>query len=81
LRSRDLAQVDNLMSSILSTVLPDCIPIGLSKEFASDAIKNAQWNAFIRKVGTGNTPPPLSGVIERLHGVLFPVLEAVRNIV
>ena len=64
-----------------STVLPDCIPIGLSKEFASDAIKNAQWNAFIRKVGTGNTPPPLSGVIERLHGVLFPVLEAVRNIV
>ena len=64
-----------------STVLPDGIPIGLSKEFGSDAIKNAQWNAFIRKVGTGNTPPPLSGVIERLHGVLFPILEAVRNIV
>jgi predicted nucleotidyltransferase component of viral defense system len=62
-----------------ATVLTEGIPAGLSKEFSSDAVKIAQWSAFIRKVGAGNIPPPLSDVIGRLHDLLGPVLETVRN--
>lgn len=62
-----------------ATVLPEGIPAGLSKEFSSDAVKIAQWSAFIRKVGAGNIPPPLSDVIGRLHDLLGPVVETVRN--
>lgn len=35
--------------------------------------------AFIRTLGAVSAPPPLSDVIGKLHGVLFPILEAVRN--
>lgn len=62
-----------------STVLPDGIPVGLSEEFSLDAVKSAQWSAFTRKLGGGSAPPPLSDVIGKLCGVLFPILEAVRN--
>ena len=31
------------------TPLPPSLPVGLSEEFASDAQKIAQWNAFIKK--------------------------------
>ena len=62
-----------------STVLHEGIPVGLSKEFSLDAVKIAQWSAFTRKLGAVSAPPPLSDVIGELHGVLFPILEAVRN--
>ena len=62
-----------------STVLTGGVPTGLTKEFGLDSVKIAQWSAFTRKIGAGNTPPPLLDVIGRLHDFLFPILEAIRN--
>jgi hypothetical protein len=31
------------------TALPHTLPLGLSEDFASDEIKNTQWNAFLKK--------------------------------
>ena len=62
-----------------STVLTGGVPTGLTKEFGLDSVKIAQWSAFTRKIGAGNTPPPLLDVIGRLHDFLFPILEAAKN--
>jgi predicted nucleotidyltransferase component of viral defense system len=46
------------------TPLPGSIPHGLSEEFARDAMKQTQWNAFLRR--NGLPPLPLESVIEML---------------
>jgi hypothetical protein len=47
------------------TALPMATPIGLSDEFSSDAGKQIQWRAFIRK--NKLTAPDLHTIIEYLR--------------
>lgn len=54
------------------TKIPDGVPIGLSDEFAADALKEAQWNAFLRK--NAIAPKPLSEVVADLRVFLLPLL-------
>lgn len=54
------------------TKIPDGVPIGLSDEFATDSLKEKQWNAFLRK--NSIAPKPLSEVVTDLRDFLMPIL-------
>jgi len=54
------------------TRIPDGVPIGLSDEFATDPLKEKQWNAFLRK--NSIAPKPLFDVVTDLRDFLMPVL-------
>ncbi len=55
--------------------IPGGVPIGLSEEFASDSLKEKQWNAFLQKNAIASKP--LSEVVTDLRGFLMPVLAGV----
>ena len=57
------------------TVIPQSVPIGLSDEFSTDALKQKQWQAFLRK--NAIAPKPLETVIADLRKFLLPVLQLV----
>jgi hypothetical protein len=57
------------------TAVPVGIPIGLSDEFISDAQKDKQWQAFLRKNALDQMP--LATVVIDLRGFLMPVLAAI----
>ena len=54
------------------TALPEILPVALTKEFADDPDKLAQWNAFLRK--NRLEAASLTEVIQRLNDFLQPVL-------
>lgn len=58
-----------------STPIPQGVPIGLSNEFISDAQKEKQWQAFLRK--NALDPMPLAVVIADLREFLLPVLSSI----
>ncbi len=62
-----------------NTVIPTELPMALSHEFATDAGKMAQWEAFLRRIKEGPVPTDLGEVIERLVAFLGPVLAALRD--
>lgn len=55
------------------TIVPEPLPIGLSEEFANDASRQAQWQAFLAK--TEFSLEPLPAILERLRAELVPVLN------
>lgn len=57
------------------TPTPTELPIGLSDDFAADAVKLAQWSAFLRRAG-GEAALGLAEVVTALRGWLWPVLTA-----
>ncbi len=59
------------------TSLPKDVPVGLAEEFATDAGKQAQWRAFVRR-GRLAEEAELEEVIASLRAFLLPVLEAAR---
>lgn len=56
------------------TAVPSGMPIGLSDEFVTDAQKEKQWQAFLRK--NAIDPMPLAGVIAELRKFLLPMLAS-----
>ncbi|MEA1949848.1 MAG: nucleotidyl transferase AbiEii/AbiGii toxin family protein [Planctomycetota bacterium] len=54
-------------------------PVGLTPAFASDRTKQAQWNAFLRKLRSDLATLDLEQVIETMADFLRPVAEAVRK--
>lgn len=59
------------------TALPDGVPTGLTDQFAQDANKEKQWQAFLRK--NALDPMPLATVIADLRSFLLPVLVAAAS--
>lgn len=57
------------------TTIPNGEPIGLTDEFALDAQKERQWQAFLRKNALDKTS--LATVVADLRGFLLPVLSAI----
>lgn len=55
-------------------VLPEGLPVGLSDRFANDASKQAQWQAFQRRIAV--TTPPLSEVVAMIRDFARPLFEA-----
>ena len=54
------------------TVLPSDVPLAFAAAFATDADKQAQWRAFLRRSRLDNTPQTLAAVTERLAAFLLP---------
>lgn len=61
------------------TPLPEHTPVGLSRTFAEDPAKQAQWRAFLRRHGLGADTPPLNEVIEEIRAFLLPPIEALLH--
>lgn len=57
------------------TAIPNGVPIGLTDEFAQDAQKVKQWQAFLRKNALDKMP--LEIVVGDLRNFLLPVLAAI----
>jgi predicted nucleotidyltransferase component of viral defense system len=61
-----------------ATALPAEIPLGLSREFATDRAKRLQWQGFLRKGRLAADPPPLDEVVALLAEFLMPPVAALR---
>lgn len=58
------------------TDLPSAVPLGLTDEFAKDAQKEKQWQAFLSKNALDRTP--LQTVVGDLKLFLLPILDSLR---
>jgi hypothetical protein len=54
------------------TAIPTEAPPALDEAFAGDAVKEAQWRAFLRRGRLDNVPANLTDVTERLAAFLLP---------
>lgn len=59
----------------LNIAIPNDVPIGLSDEFITDAQKEKQWQAFLRKNAIDSMS--LASVTADLRAFLLPVLATV----
>lgn len=59
------------------TALPSGIPFGLSEDFAADAQKQAQWNAFLRRNRIG--APPLAEVVGEIRDFVMTLNVEMRD--
>jgi predicted nucleotidyltransferase component of viral defense system len=58
------------------TALPHTTPVGLTAEFAEDAMKNSQWTGFVRKTGAPDAGS-LVDAVATIHGFIStPLLYA-----
>lgn len=72
-KGKDLTEAVANTFARRSTQIPDGIPVPFTEEFITDAQKNEQWSAFLRK---GSLPSlELSHVMEDLSKFLLPVLN------
>lgn len=60
-----------------ATPLAGVLPIGLGAEFGTDAAKQTQWKAFLRR--SGLDAPPLPEVVGRLATFLGPLVLAATD--
>ncbi len=60
------------------TPMPVAPPIGLTDDFASDADKQKQWSAFVRRLRLDGAPT-LSDVVTRLERFATPVFADARG--
>jgi len=62
-----------------NTPLADEAPVGLTSSFASDATKQTQWQAFLRKLRMEKQAPALDAIIDALVIFLMAPTRAVAN--
>jgi len=71
-----------LQATILATFnkrripLPSSVPVGLTSQFAENAIKRAQWNAFIKRLIDIVEPLTLEAAIDTIREFIMPPLLA-----
>jgi len=58
------------------TAMPS-IPLALTPEFASDASKQMQWSAFIRRTSPQGVPAELSEVVSNIAAFIGPIAKAI----
>jgi len=63
------------------TEIPPEPPLALTDEFARDAVKSVQWNAFVRKSNLGEVVPELPELISRLRDFLVLPMKAACGLV
>jgi len=61
------------------TAIPAEMPVALTSDFAYDASKQAQWNAFLKRTSLAMAPEPLPELLAFVAGFAMPVLEAARD--
>lgn len=75
---RNLANAIRQTFNTRNTLIPTGIPLALTREFADDPLKRAQWQGFLRKLEDCSAPDSLEQVQQQL--LLF-MLPPVRSIV
>ncbi len=60
------------------TAVPEEV-LAFTPRFASDAVKQTQWRAFLKKSRLENAPAALQAVVEAIATFLEPVAAAVRR--
>jgi len=71
-----------LQATILATFnkrripLPSSVPVGLTREFAENAVKRVQWNAFIKRLIDIVEPLTLEAAIDTIREFIMPLLLA-----
>jgi hypothetical protein len=58
------------------TAIPETLPPALSRDFASDPTKRAQWSALVRRIDTAQRPAEFVDVVESIARFMGPVLGA-----
>jgi hypothetical protein len=73
-----LAQAIDATFRRRKTPLPAEAPVGLSRAFGSDTVKQTQWRAFVRRLrgGAGRETDSLDTVLGKLREFLMPPVEA-----
>ena len=61
------------------TKLPLKDPIGLTPEFIGDAVKQAQWRAFLRRIRQDSERLTLEVVVEKIRVFIMPLVEALAS--
>lgn len=61
------------------TPIPNAIPVALTEEFATNAGKQAQWQAFCRRTVLRETAPALEHIVAQLSLFLLPPLRALQQ--
>ncbi len=61
------------------TAIPELLPVGLTDEFATDAEKQKQWQAFCNKSRIVETGVTLVQVVEQVRQFIAPILAAART--
>jgi hypothetical protein len=61
------------------TAIPHAEPVGLSDDFATDAVKLTQWAAFLRRARLRKEAPPLDQLVGALRAFLTPMIRAVAD--
>ena len=56
------------------TPIPADLPVGLTREFYEDPLKQSQWRAFLKKVSPEPTPGSLQEVTDRISAFLQPFI-------
>jgi len=54
------------------TPLPTDVPVGLTKAFSDDTIKQTQWTAFVRRSRLKSSPADLKAVVDGIRAFLIP---------
>jgi hypothetical protein len=55
------------------TPLPTDVPVGLTKAFSDDPIKQTQWKAFVRRSRLKSSPADLHAVVDGIRAFLIPI--------
>ena len=58
------------------SILPAELPVGLTKEFYEDPIKQSQWRAFLKKVSPKQKPESLREAIDKISIFLLPFVSS-----
>lgn len=61
-----------------NTPINENVPLALTSDFADSPAKNAQWNAFTKRIRMTN-PDTLSAVITRISTFILPVLISIAR--
>lgn len=69
----DLARAVHSTFERRRTQLPVETPVGLTEVFVNDAAKQAQWHAFLRRIGVSEEELPLEQVAAALRAFLLPL--------
>lgn len=58
------------------TPLPDTVPTGMSEAFSAERKKQAQWQAFMRRMTEETAAVELEDLLQRLRDFLLPPIQA-----
>lgn len=61
------------------TQIPIETPVAFKPDFASDASKQTQWRAFLKRTSLAMAPEPLPELLAFVASFVMPVMDAVRD--